>query len=338
MIDNPILRDEELEALRQVESDAFRARTLDATWPVGEGPMALATAVDRLCAEADAALAEGVNILVLSDRAVGPERALVPSLLAVGAVHHHLVREGTRLQAGLVVESGEPRSVHSVATLIGYGAGAVNPYLMLETLADLARVGLLPDGMTAVEAQARAVKGIAKGLLKTISKMGISTIPSYCGAQIFEAVGLAPELVEQYFTGTASRIGGIGIDHLAQETIDRHRRAYPGDADRLLPISGLYAWRRGGELHQWNPDTISSLQHAVRTGRFEKYEEYARLVNEETTSRATLRGLIVPRSRRVARFRSRTSSRRRRSSSGSRPARCRSGRSPGRRTRRSRSR
>jgi glutamate synthase domain-containing protein 2/glutamate synthase domain-containing protein 1/glutamate synthase domain-containing protein 3 len=292
VIDNPILRDPELEALRQVDSTVFKAHTIDTTWPVEDGTDGLDQAVERICAEADDALAAGANILVLSDRAVGPERAPVPPLLAVASVHHHLVREGTRLQAGLVVESGEPRSVHSVAVLIGYGAAAVNPYLMLETLSELVRLGWLPEGMTEEQAQKRAVKGIAKGLLKAISKMGISTIPSYCGAQIFEAVGLAPELVEKHFTGTASRIGGIGIDVLARETLARHARAYPGTPEELLPVLGLYAWRRDGEHHQWNPETISLLQHAVRHGGWETFEQYSQQVNGEAARRSTLRGLL----------------------------------------------
>ncbi|HVM69139.1 MAG TPA: glutamate synthase large subunit, partial [Gaiellaceae bacterium] len=252
----------------------------------------LERALERLCTEADEALAAGANVLVLSDRSVGPARAPIPPLLAVGAVHHHLVRAGTRLQAGLVVESGEPRSVHSVATLIGYGAAAVNPYLMLETLGDLVDRGWLPPELSREDARRRAVKGIAKGLLKAISKMGISTIPSYCGAQIFEAVGLAQELVDRYFTGTPTRIGGIGLDVLAQETLDRHARAYPGSGDDLLPVTGLYAWRRDGEHHAWNPETISLLQHAVRGESWETYEQYADAVNGEAARRATLRGLL----------------------------------------------
>jgi glutamate synthase domain-containing protein 2/glutamate synthase domain-containing protein 1/glutamate synthase domain-containing protein 3 len=292
VIENPILRDCDLERLRQVESDVFHARTIDTTWPVSEGPEGLERAIGRICADADAALVKGANILILSDRLEGPERAPVPSLLATAAVHHHLVRNGTRLQAGLVVESGEPRSVHSVAVLVGYGAAAVNPYLMLETLSELVDLGWLPDELTREEAQKRAVKGIAKGLLKTMSKMGISTIPSYCGAQIFEAVGLEPALVDQHFTGTASRIGGIGIEVLARETLNRHARAYPGTADGLLPVTGLYAWRRDGEHHQWNPETIALLQHAVRHGGYETYEQYSQQVNDEAARRLTLRGLL----------------------------------------------
>jgi glutamate synthase domain-containing protein 2/glutamate synthase domain-containing protein 1/glutamate synthase domain-containing protein 3 len=293
VIDNPILLDSELEQLRQVRASIFRAHTLDITWPVAEGPAGMERRVERVFAEADAALAGGANILILSDRAVGPERVHIPSLLAVSAVHHHLVRAGTRLQAGLVLESGEARSVHSVATLVGYGAAAVNPYLMLETLAELVDLGRLPEGMTKDEARRRAVKGIAKGLLKTMSKMGISTMSSYCGAQIFEAVGLAPELVERHFTGTASRIGGIGIETLAGETLARHERAYPAPQDELLPVVGLYAWRRDGEHHQWNPDTIALLQHAVRHGGRETYEEYSRAVNSENARRRTIRGLLA---------------------------------------------
>jgi glutamate synthase domain-containing protein 2/glutamate synthase domain-containing protein 1/glutamate synthase domain-containing protein 3 len=292
VIENPILLDGELESLRQVHSAIFRAETLDITWPVEEGPEGMERAVARICREADQALAHGANILVISDRAVGPGRVPMPVLLGVSAVHHHLVREGTRLQAGLVAETGETRSVHAIATLIGYGAAAVNPYLMLETLDELVELGVLPEGMTKDEAQRRAVKGIAKGLLKILSKMGISTISSYCGAQIFEAVGLAPELVERHFTGTPSRIGGVGMEHLAREALERHALAYPGTHETLLPVVGLYAWRRDGEHHQWNPETIALLQHAVRQGSFETYEQYSAAANDEAARRATLRGLM----------------------------------------------
>jgi len=205
-------------------------------------------------------------------------------------VHHHLVRAGTRLQAGLVVESGEPRSVQSVAVLIGYGAAAVNPYLMLATVGHLVDEGRLE--LSREEAETRAVKAIGKGLLKAISKMGISTISSYCGAQIFEAVGLAPELVERHFTGTPSRIGGIGMRELADGALARHARAYPGTPGELLPIIGLYAWRRDGEHHQWNPETIALLQHAVRGGGQPTYDEFAATVNDDSARRSTLRGLL----------------------------------------------
>jgi glutamate synthase (NADPH/NADH) large chain/glutamate synthase (ferredoxin) len=290
VIENPILSDAQLESLRQVDSAVFKAHTVDITWPIEDGPAGLETALERLCADADGALTEGVNILILSDRAVCADRAPIPSLLAVGAVHHHLVRAGTRLQAGLIVESGEPRSVQSVAVLIGYGAAAVNPYLMLATIGELVDEGRIE--LSRAEAEHRAVKAIGKGLLKVISKMGISTIGSYCGAQVFEAVGLATALVERYFTGTPSRIGGIGLDELAEGALVRHARAYPGRAGELLPVVGLYAWRRDGEHHQWNPETIALLQHAVRGGGQQTYDEFAATVNADSARRSTLRGLL----------------------------------------------
>ncbi len=289
----PILRNSELEKLRQVDSSVFRSHTIDITWPVAEGPGGMAAAVDRIAAEAeDAVVGRGVNILILSDRELGEDRAAIPSLLAVASVHHHLVREGTRLQTGLVLESGEPREVHHFATLIGYGVSAVNPYLMFESLDELVEKGILPAELSVAEAEEHVVKGIGKGLRKTISKMGISTIQSYCGAQIFEAVGLGPDLIERHFTGTASRIGGIDVHTLAGETLDKHARAYPRAHEALLPVGGVYAWRREGEHHQWNPETISLLQHSVRHGGQETYDEYARLVNDDAAARATLRGLL----------------------------------------------
>jgi glutamate synthase domain-containing protein 2/glutamate synthase domain-containing protein 1/glutamate synthase domain-containing protein 3 len=292
----PILFNSELEKLRQVDSSVFSSHTVDITWPVAEGPDGLAAALDRVCAEADAALADGVNILILSDRAVGHDRAAIPALMAVGGVHHHLVREGTRLQTGLVLESGEPREVHHIATLIGYGASAVNPYLLFDSAAELVAEGRVHGVDDPETAAGNLVKGIAKGLLKTISKMGISTIQSYNGAQIFEAVGLAPELVERCFTGTASRIGGVGMRTLAEEALERHARAYgavtTGPEGELLPVGGVYAWRRDGEHHQWNPETIALLQHATRAGGQPTYDEYAKLVNEDAARRATLRGML----------------------------------------------
>ena len=329
LLDQPILLNRELETLRNVEHDVYKARTLDITWPVAEGPAGMQTAIDRLCRQAREAIAEGVNIIILNDRRLGPERVPMPSLLAVAAVHHHLVLEGTRLRAGIIVESGEPREVHHFATLIGYGASAINPYVVLETLDQMVVEGQLAppseDGgrrspsteeLNGVLEQAaqKFVKAVGKGLLKTISKMGISTIQSYRGAQIFEAVGLERSLIDTHFTGTASRIGGVGLEVLATESLERHARAYPAVHDELLPVGGIYAWRRDGEHHMWNPETIALVQHAVRaangdveaalrgdpqareavreTPAFEKYREYATAVNDDAARRATLRGLL----------------------------------------------
>ncbi|HXM86551.1 MAG TPA: glutamate synthase central domain-containing protein, partial [Solirubrobacteraceae bacterium] len=322
VLEQPILLNRELETLRHVSHDVFAARTINITWALEEGAAGMRDALARICREASEAIEQRVNIIVLSDRLVGPRRVPVPSLLAVAAVHHHLVREGTRLRAGIILESGEPREVHHFATLIGYGAVAINPYLMLETLDDMTlnqkAIKRVVDGeevaLGAVEAAQNVVKALGKGLLKTISKMGISTIQSYCGAQIFEAVGLEPELIGEYFTGTASRIGGIGVEVLAAEALERHARAYPIPHDQLLPVGGIYAWRRDGEHHQWNPETIALVQHAVRSANGdvkaalggdaaaletvrssaaqEKYREYAEAINEDAARRATLRGLL----------------------------------------------
>ncbi len=322
LLDQPILLNRELETLRHVDHEVYKARTIDATWLVQKGPEGMVEALERLCRTSTEAIEEGANILILNDRLLGPRRVPIPSLLAVAAVHHHLVLEGTRLRAGIIVESGEPREVHHFATLIGYGASAINPYLLLETLDELVieksivRPGeggvLLEIG--AEEAAQNLVKAIGKGLLKTISKMGISTIQSYRSAQIFEAVGLERELIDTYFTGTASRIGGIGLQVLAEEALERHARAYPQVQDDLLPVGGVYAWRRDGEHHMWNPETIALVQHAVRSANgdvgaalagdeqalgavrespaMEKYREYARAINDDAARKATLRGLL----------------------------------------------
>jgi glutamate synthase domain-containing protein 2/glutamate synthase domain-containing protein 1/glutamate synthase domain-containing protein 3 len=295
----PILRNIELEKLKQAGHDIFETLTLDITWPAAEGPEGMARRLADVCDEAYAALQAGVNVLILSDRQTGPDRAPIPSLLTVSAVHHHLVRAGNRLQCSLVLESGEPREVHHMATLIGYGCGAINPYLLFDTVDELVFEGRVAGVENADDAERNVVKAIGKGLLKTISKMGISTIQSYCGAQIFEAVGLEKELIDRHFTGTASRIGGIGIDVLAQEALGRHARAYPMAEGDLLPVGGVYAWRRDGEHHMWNPETIALIQQAVRDqngGAQEKYAEYSRLVNEDASRRATLRGLMTFRS------------------------------------------
>ena len=242
VLDGPLLRNHELETLRCVTSDVFKPHTIDITWPVADGPDGMEAALLAACQEARDAVARGINILILSDRAVGPDRVPIPSLLAVASVHHDLVREGTRLQAGLVIETGEARQVHHIATLIGYGASVVNPWVMFETVGEEVEDRLMLDGggrsLSREEAELAVSKAVGKGLLKTISKMGISTIQSYCGAQIFEAVGLSRELVDRHFTGTASRIGGVGLDVLAAEAITRHRRAYPHLQTDLLPAGG----------------------------------------------------------------------------------------------------
>ncbi len=296
VMDQPILRNGELETLRTLEHPWFKSHTIDITWSVQDGPEGLHARLAEICDEAHDAVATGVNILILSDRGIGKCRAPIPSLLAVAAVHHHLVREGTRLQTGLVLESGEPREVHHFATLIGYGASAVNPYVAFETIDAMVAEGRIAGVASADEAERLVVKAIGKGLLKTISKMGISTIQSYCGAQIFEAVGLEKPLIDRHFCGTASRIGGVGLEVLAQEALDRHERGYGlPTAEELLPVGGVYAWRRDGEHHMWNPETIAALQHAVRDtngSAQDKYDEYARMVNESATRKATLRGLL----------------------------------------------
>ena len=299
VMSQPILRNWELETLRHVSHDVFNAHTIDITWPLAEGAEGLEKRLAQICDEAHQAIEEGTNILVLSDRRMNAERVAIPALLAVAATHHHLVRAGTRLRAGLVLESGEPREVHHMATLIGFGASAINPYLLFDSVDELVLENRVPENNGEIErAQSNIVKAIGKGLLKTISKMGISTVQSYCGAQIFEAVGLERELVDRFFTGTASRIGGIGLDVLAQETIERHAQAYgPWGQDHkeeLLPVGGVYAWRREGELHMWNPETIALLQHAVRAGddAQDRYDAYAKAINEDATQRATLRGLL----------------------------------------------
>jgi glutamate synthase domain-containing protein 2/glutamate synthase domain-containing protein 3 len=291
----PILRNHELEKLRQVSHDVFDAATIDITWPVEQGPGGMELRLIDVCGEAARYVDNGANILILSDRNLGPERVAMPSLLAVAAVHHHLVRRGTRLRTGLVIESGEPRDIHAMATLIGYGAAAINPYLMFESLDELADRSLLPEDLDREEAEKRIVKAIGKGLLKTMSKMGISTIQSYGGSQIFEAVGLEQELIERFFTGTASRIGGVGLEELSKEALERHFRAYPRTERDVLPVGGVLQWRRDGETHVWTPDTIAKLQHAVRGvngDAHRTYAEFAALANEESVRKALLRGLL----------------------------------------------
>jgi glutamate synthase domain-containing protein 2/glutamate synthase domain-containing protein 1/glutamate synthase domain-containing protein 3 len=296
-IAQPVLRDGELARLRQLDDKGFALWTIDVTWPRTEGAPGMEAALAGVCAAAEEAVAGGAAVLVLSDRAAGSERVAIPSLLALASVHHHLIRAGVRMEAELVVESAEPREVHHVAALIGYGAAAVNPYLALATVAELAERGHLGEEVDPEEAERRLVKAFDKGLLKVISRMGIATIHSYQSAQIFEAVGLERELVERHFTGTASRIGGVGLDVLAAEAVGRHDRGYETAPELgLLPVGGVYQWRRQGERHIWNPATVAKLQQAsglLDGDGARSYEEYTRLVNEEATRAGTLRGLLA---------------------------------------------
>ncbi len=288
----PIVLNTSLERIRQVDHYVFESRTIDITWPVAEGARGMERRLEEICEEASRLVEGGMTILILSDRNVGAERAPLPSLLATSAVHHHLVRERTRLRCGLVVETGEAREVHHIACLIGFGASAVNPYLMFESLSALHRDDRLTDGLELDDAQAAVVRALGKGLLKILSKMGISTIRSYSGAQIFEAIGIDSDLVDRHFTGTKSRLGGIGLDVMAAESLDRHARAYPAAESDLLPSGGVYAWRRDGEFHGWNPETIANLQHAARSEGPDAYERFRTYVNDVAVKRSTLRGLL----------------------------------------------
>ena len=286
----PVLTDAETAALRATADVRFAAATLPARFRAAGGPAALAAALDALCSAAEGAVRAGHALVVLSDRGVSAEWAPIPSLLATSAVHHHLIREGLRADASIVVETGEAREVPHVALLVGYGASAVNPYLAFETLTDMVAAGELAG--TVESAHAKYVKAVGKGLLKVLSKMGISTLQSYCGAQIFEAVGLAPSLVDRHFTGTPSRIGGIDLTTVGEETLRRHAAAFAPEGAARLGAGGEYHYRARGEHHRWNPATIAALQHATRGGGYRTFKEFSRLANEASARRATLRGLL----------------------------------------------
>ncbi len=292
----PVLRNDELERIRHLDggeaSHGFRAITLPMLFPVSEGGAGLRRALEALQDRAAEAIAEGHDLIVLSDRGLGQREAPIPALLGVAAVHHHLLRTGTRTRVGLVVESGEPREVHHFALLIGYGASAVNPYLAFDTIHDQVRQGLLEGPADAAER--RFVKAVNKGIVKVISKMGISSVQSYHGAQVFEAVGLDRDFVDEYFTWTPTRIGGIGIEVVAREAGMRHDRAWPRQpvVHRQLGVGGQYQWRAEGERHLFNPMTIHWLQHACRTGDEAAFHEYSRLVDDQASGLCTLRGLM----------------------------------------------
>jgi glutamate synthase domain-containing protein 1 len=292
-LDGPIINNAELEQIRHVEREGFYPVTLPILFSAIDGADGLAPAMDKLCAAADAAITEGQNILILSDRGVDADHVAIPALLAVSGLHHHLIRAGTRTKVSLVLESGEPREVHHFALLIGYGASAINPYLAFESLDDMIRQAMLPgiDHKTAVK---NFVKAAVKGVVKTMAKMGISTVQSYRGAQIFEAVGLHHSVIDKYFCWTPSRVEGASLHAIGLELMRRHERAFAprGEAHPTLDAGGEYQWRNEGEEHLFNPETIHSLQKAVRTGDYATFKKYAALVNDQDRKHFTLRGLL----------------------------------------------
>jgi len=290
---SPILTNEELVNLRHVNERGFKSATLPILFKVSEGSVGLENTLEELYRQADRAIEDGINILILSDRGISRENAPIPALLAISGLHHHLIRSGSRTRVGLVIETGEPREVHHFSLLIGYGAGAINPYLAFETLDDMISQGILP-GIQHKEACKNYSKSIVKGVVKVISKMGISTIQSYRGAQIFEAIGLNQSVIDKYFTWTPSRIGGIGLDLLARETQIRHEKAFPTRPvnDQMLDGGGQYQWRSDGEYHLFSPQTIHKLQIACRTNNYKIFKEYSGLVNNQSEQLCTIRGLL----------------------------------------------
>ncbi len=295
----PVIDNDELARILRINADGdlhgFSATRVSGLYPVKGGGAALAQRLDEICAEVSEQIRRGIRFVVLSDRDADSENAPIPSLLLTSAVHHHLVRVRERTQVSIVVEAGDVREVHHVALLVGYGAAAINPYLAMESVEDLVTRGALP-GVAAEVAIRNLITALGKGVLKVMSKMGISTVASYRGAQVFEAIGLSQELVDRHFTGTASRLGGIGLDVIAEEVSRRHVTAYPpkGEipAHRRLEVGGEYQWRREGEPHLFNPETVFKLQHATRTRQYEVFKDYTRLVDDQSATLMTLRGLF----------------------------------------------
>ena len=291
----PLLSNYELEQIRNIDRNGIRATTLSTLFTPGEGEGAMERALERLRAEATAAIAAGYQILVLSDRGVDADYAPIPSLLATSAVHHHLIHEGSRARVGLIVESGEPREVSHFCLLVGYGAAAINPYLAFETIADMVQQGTMSVPVSAKHAEENFIKAMDKGLLKTMSKMGISAVQSYRGAQIFEAVGLNQQVIDRYFTWTPSRIEGVGLEIIEAEAIKRHQDGYgsalPGLNGTLNP-GGYYQWRVHGEYHMYNPQSIAALQKATKTEDYETFQQFTDLIDDQSEQLCTLRGLL----------------------------------------------
>ena len=305
VLPQPILTNEELAKLLYINEDGtqpgWRSFAIDGLFPVGgESPGDdLRKALDEICARVSEAIEDGAKVIVLSDRHSSAELAPIPALLLVSAVHHHLIQEKTRTRVGLVVETGEAREVHHMALLLGYGAAAINPYLAFDSITDLIGDGAL-TGVTPRQAVRNYVKACGKGILKVMSKMGISTVASYTGSQVFEAIGLSRELVDRYFTGTVSRIGGIGLEEIAREVLARHAKAWPNRpaelAHRDIEVGGEYQWRREGEYHLFNPTTVHKLQHSTRTQRYDIFKQYTKAVDDQAARLGTLRGLFRVRS------------------------------------------
>ncbi|MBN1872442.1 MAG: glutamate synthase large subunit, partial [Candidatus Omnitrophica bacterium] len=290
-VGNPILTNEELEKIRNISINGFKTKTIYTFFsPSGEEDFE--RALQRICFETEYAVEKGYSFIILSDRGVDKDNIALPALLATSAVHHHLVRKNIRSEVGIIVESAEPREIHHFALLFSYGAGCVNPYLAYEAVEYLIEEGDINlDVKTALENYRKAIND---GLLKILSKMGISTLRSYRGAQIFEALGLDRDVIDRYFTGTVSRVGGVDLKGIADETISRHREAYPRRKRKepYLSTGGIYQWKRDGEYHLWNPESIAALQDAARKGDYERYKEFARLINDQSENPTTLRGLL----------------------------------------------
>ncbi|MDP3849339.1 MAG: glutamate synthase large subunit [Luteolibacter sp.] len=300
-LDNPLIDNKQLAKLREIHLSGFKSVTLDALFPTDQGGNGLEKAFDRLCATADWAIADGANILIISDRNIDATHAAMPTLLVMGGLHHHLVRTGTRTKVSIILETGEAREVHHFSTLIGYGADAINPYMVFDSIHQMIKDQMLD--MDFDKAVYNFLKGSIKGVVKTMAKMGISTVASYRGAQIFETIGLKLGVVNKYFPGTSSRCKGSGIEQIAEESLIRHRAAFPDrhieTDDRALESGGVYQWRKDGEFHLFNPETIHLLQKAVRTGSYEVFKQYAKKVNDQCENLSTLRGLMRFRSNRT---------------------------------------
>ncbi|MYZ48756.1 glutamate synthase large subunit [Propylenella binzhouense] len=293
----PILSNADLEKIRaigDIADNQFQTKTLDITYLAEHGAAGMEAAIDRLCQRAERAVLDGYNIIILSDRLIGEGRIAIPALLATAAVHNHLIRKGLRTSVGLVVETGEAREIHHFCVLAGYGAEAINPYLAFETLAAMHADGAFPNMVDPNEVVQRYIKSIGKGILKVMSKMGISTYQSYCGAQIFDAVGLSSAFVERFFFGTATTIEGIGLKEIAEETLRRHVKAFSADPvlRRSLEVGGEYMYRVRGEEHVWSPDAVALLQHAVRGSSFETYKQFAELIDGASARGLTIRSLF----------------------------------------------